>query len=323
MMIKRLGVLFAIVLLGPLAWAAPAWGAVQPRTVAIGSATVEYCGNRSLTTASTQVQTVVVVVHGTNRNACDYASFVETSATRAGTVATTLIVAPHFYSSSDPRPSSRLLFWSSTGWKDGASSLNGGGISSYAVVDSILQRVADRTRFPNVTRVVVAGHSAGGWFTNRYAAGSRSTVPTRYVVANPSSYLYFTAQRWKSGALRALTKAEVSACPGYNDYRYGLRELNPYMTAAGDVIQRHGSRMAVYLLGDRDTDSADPNLDRSCAANWQGAHRFERGQQYHAYLGTVFGTGVYARHTKSVVPGVAHDGNAMFTSPNGQRALFG
>ncbi len=320
-MIKRLGVLVAFVI--PFLLVAPAWAAVGVRTVRIGSDTFEYCGNRSVDSPSSAIQTVVIVVHGTNRNACDYGSFVETSAGLAGKSATTMVVAPHFYASSDARPSSRLLFWNSSGWKDGAASLNGARISSYAVIDDLLRRVGDRARFPNVTSIVVAGHSAGGWFTNRYAAGSRSAVAVRYVVANPSSYLYFDARRWRSGTLRRLTAAEVAACPGYNRYRYGLQGLNPYLAAAGDLAGRYRTRTVTYLLGDQDTNSADPFLDTSCAANWQGAHRFERGQQYFTYLGSVFGPGVYTTHTKLIVPGVAHDGNAMFTSPNGQRALFG
>jgi pimeloyl-ACP methyl ester carboxylesterase len=319
--VKRLGVLIALVI--PFLVAAPAWAAVSVRTVRIGSDTFEYCGNRSVDSPSTAVQTVVIVVHGTNRNACDYGSFVETSAGLAGRSATTMVIAPHFYASEDSRPSSRLLFWNATGWKDGAASLNGARISSYAVVDDLLRRAGDRTSFPNVTDIVVAGHSAGGWFTNRYAAGSRSPVTARYVVANPSSYLYFDAQRWKSGALHRLTAAEVAACPGVNRYRYGLQRLNPYLAAAGDLAARYRTRTVTYLLGDQDTDSADPLLDTSCAANWQGAHRFERGQQYFTYLGAVFGPGVYATQSRLVVPGVGHDGNAMFTSPNGQRALFG
>jgi pimeloyl-ACP methyl ester carboxylesterase len=321
-MTRRLGALLLALVL-PFGFATPARAAVSARTISIGSATFEYCGNHSVNTPSTAIQTVVVVVHGTGRNACDYASFVETSASRAGRSASTLIVAPHFYASSDPRPSTRLLFWSSGGWKDGAASLNGGGISSFAVVDNVLRRVNDRTRFPSVTRIVVAGHSAGGWFTNRYAAGSQSGVATRYVVANPSSYLYYDNRRWRSGTLRPLTPAEISACPGYNRYRYGLERLNPYLAAAGDLAARYRTSEVTYLLGDRDTNPADPSLDRSCEANWQGAHRFQRGTQYHTYLGAVFGDGVYATHTRSVVPGVAHDGNSMFTGAQGQRALFG
>jgi hypothetical protein len=319
--VKRIGVLVAFVI--PFLFVAPAWAAVDVRTIRIGSDTFEYCGNRSIDSPASTVRTVVVVVHGTNRNACDYASFVETSAGLAGTSATTIVVAPHFYASSDPRPSGSLLFWSSSGWKDGAASLNGARISSFAVIDELLRRAGDRARFPNVTSIVVAGHSAGGWFTNRYAAGSRSTVAARYVVANPSSYLYLNDQRWRSGTLRRLTATEIAACPGYNRYRYGLERLNPYLATAGDLAARYRARTVTYLLGDRDTNSADPSLDTSCAANWQGAHRFQRGGQYFTYLGSFFGTGVYTTHTKLVVPGVAHDGNAMFTSPDGQRALFG
>ena len=48
--------------------------------------------------------------------------------------------------------------------------------------------------FPNLKTVVVVGHSAGGQFVNRYAAGGAGCpnplVEVRYVIMNPSSYLY-------------------------------------------------------------------------------------------------------------------------------------
>ena len=75
-------------------------------------------------------------------------------------------------------------------------------ISSFEVIDVILARLADRARFPDLRRVVVAGHSGGGQMVQRYAvvghgeaALTAAGIAVRYVVANPSSYLYFSAER--------------------------------------------------------------------------------------------------------------------------------
>ena len=40
-------------------------------------------------------------------------------------------------------------------------------------------------------------------------------------------------------------------CPSYNDYRYGLNDLNPYMAAvgAGTIKARYGARRVTYLIG--------------------------------------------------------------------------
>jgi hypothetical protein len=96
---------------------------------------------------------------------------------------------------------------------------------------------------------VIAGHSAGGQLVNRYAAGSdaedfHSGFEFRYVVANPSSYLYLDAQRPVPGFLDLFsvpTPSEQSVCPGFDEYKHGLQELNPYMQTAGEeaILERY------------------------------------------------------------------------------------
>jgi pimeloyl-ACP methyl ester carboxylesterase len=75
-------------------------------------------------------------------------------------------------------------------------------LSSFDAIDSILARLADRSVFPNLAHIVLAGHSAGGQIVQRYAVVGTGTdkltalgVRVRYVVANPSSYAYFSRER--------------------------------------------------------------------------------------------------------------------------------
>jgi hypothetical protein len=77
------------------------------------------------------------------------------------------------------------------------------------------------------------------------------------------------------------------------------------------------------LLGELDVDPADASLDTTCPAALQGAHRFERGTIYHAYVGHFFGSTVWANHETVPVPGVGHDSRALFTSDCGLAQLFG
>lgn len=37
-------------------------------------------------------------------------------------------------------------------------------VSSFAAIDEVLHILADKTLFPNLTRVTIVGHSAGGQF---------------------------------------------------------------------------------------------------------------------------------------------------------------
>src|SRR6185369_1499814 len=115
--------------------------------------------------------------------------------------------------------------------------------------------------------VVVAGHSGGGQVVQRYAiagdgeaALARETIGVRYVIANPSSYAYFSAER--------PVPSIAASCPRFNDWKYGM-ELRPAHLAAispGDLEQRYVSRQVIYLLGTRDTNPDHPALDKSCMA---------------------------------------------------------
>jgi pimeloyl-ACP methyl ester carboxylesterase len=92
--------------------------------------------------------------------------------------------------------------WTLRGWIGGGAAVGPAPIGSFEALDAMLAMLADRKRFPALTRVVVAGHSGGGQVVQRYAVVGEGPaalaavgVDVRYVVANPSSYLYFDASR--------------------------------------------------------------------------------------------------------------------------------
>ena len=72
-------------------------------------------------------------------------------------------------------------------------------ISAFDFVDEIVRKLADKKTFPNLTKIVVAGHSAGGQFATRYEMANKvhdtPGVTISYVVANPSSYAWPAAVR--------------------------------------------------------------------------------------------------------------------------------
>lgn len=291
-----------------------------------------YCGNGDLggdLAGDRPVRRVVVVVHGDERNACEYASWSIGAAQAAGALDETLVVAPHFPSDDDDEARrEETLYWTSGGWKAGSLSRTEPydrpwQLSSFAVVDEIIERV--QQNIPSLEEVVVAGHSAGGQLVQRYAAATRVSGPVRFVVANPSSYLYLDDRRWQDGELRDLDGDELEACPGYDDYKYGLDERFHYFGGASrsDIRGRYGVRRIDYLLGADDTDQEGGNIDESCEATWQGRHRLERGRLFVAALGELYGEDVYERHRLSIVPGVGHDAEDMLRSQEGRDALFG
>ena len=300
-----------------------------------------YCSSRSIVAPSSSITRVIVVVHGDSRNAPDHLRYVTSAASLAG-VSDALVVAPQFLVAEDLSTASlrsSALYWTSSGWKQGDKSSTTAywrpwSLSSFAVLDTLLATVGNRAVFPNLREVVVVGHSAGGQLADRYAAGTAQPtslgafgIAVRFIVANPSSYLYVDANRFHpaTSQFTALTTAERQACAGYDSYKYGLSGLNAYTGAVGAATlkSRYGARPFTYLLGALDTDPADASLDTNCAAQWQGSQRLERGTIHFQYLGTVFGQGVYATHELRTVPGVGHDAKNIYGSVEGRGALFG
>lgn len=273
-----------------------------------------------------QVQRALIVIHGRLRNAQTYLHSAEQAATQAGQLSTTLIVAPQFLNDTDDTRHAlpdAVLRWHANDWMAGAPALSPAPLSSYAAVDKILERLDDRKRLPNLREVVVAGHSGGAQVVQRYALTTQADktlqadgIKVRYVIANPSSYAYFNAQR-------PIPTFDAANCPGFNTWKYGLKELPAYAEGQKhrQLEQAYVERDITYLLGAKDIDPNHPALDKSCEAEAQGAFRLERGKNYFEYLTQRHPQGLNQRLVE--VPGVGHNGEQMFTSPEGQKALFG
>ncbi|NJR75937.1 MAG: hypothetical protein HC773_24690, partial [Scytonema sp. CRU_2_7] len=308
-----------------------------------GNLKVPYCSNKILDQPDLSVQRAVIVIHGTSRNADDYYQYMEDAAKKAGKLDGTIILAPQFLREEDiesRNPGNDVLFWTNDGWKEGDSSLSTSSnprpaqVSSYDVVNFMMAKLANRNVFPNLQTIVIAGHSAGGQFTNRFAAGSQepivesTVIPMRYIVANPSSYLYMDEKRRVAGTVDKFaipTAQEKSNCPNYNEYKYGLEKLNSYMQNIGvnKIRSQYAQRQVVYLLGEQDTDPNADSLDKDCPAMLQGKQRFERGTIFYNYLQQYYGSTIQGNHTKVTVPGVAHSGRDMFNSDQGIQQIFG
>ncbi|NJK49473.1 PEP-CTERM sorting domain-containing protein [Candidatus Gracilibacteria bacterium] len=296
-----------------------------------------YCRNHPLGKADDDFQRALIVIHGASRNADEYYADVFNTAKDANEAdEDTLIIAPQFLEDEDIEAfnlSDDTLFWSS-GWREGNLSRDTDElprpfrISSYSVIDEIIKRLVEPGKFPELDEIVIAGHSAGGQFVNRYAAGSQvqpNNTSLRYVVSNPSSYLYMNEERAIPGTLDQFAIPNASSCPTYNEYKYGLDgELNAYMETPGieGIRSQYLSREVVYLLGGADTDPNDDSLDTDCEAMFQGSQRLERGTIYYNYLQHYYGSAVLDTHTKSIVPGVGHDYQLMFDSDAGRKFLF-
>ncbi len=297
-------------------------------TTAAGVGVVPLYVSRDWEKPQPGVTRAVILVHGLlGRDV-----FVKTAdelATAADAGRSTMMIAPEFLTDLDAK-SHRLpdefLRWRMTA-PGGGNATGPAPISSFEVIEAILARLAERTRFPDLKRVVLAGHSGGGQMVQRYAVVGHGDavltaagVPVRYVVANPSSYFYFSAERPKPDG--GFGPADESRCPAVNRWRYGLIDAPAYVVQKnpGDLERAYAAREVIYLLGTADNDPTHYELDTSCGGEAQGPHRRARGAAYMRYMQSRHPSGL--NHHLWAVAGVGHQGKAMFVSACGLAALF-
>lgn len=275
------------------------------------------------------VRRAVVVIHGTGGRADSYFRTMTKAAVLAGEADDTLVVAPRFVEEGHGKaPGKDELFWNrGADWRAGGLSNRDTPprISSFDIASRILARIADRRLRPNLTTIVIAGHSAGGQFVQRYAIGQPADpalagLRVVYVAANPSSYLYLDAHRPDPDRPGAFVVPARSDC-STNRFKFGLEKPNAYFKrqSTDEMIARYRAREVVYLLGEADNDPNAKNLSRTCAAVAQGADRLARGKAFMAYMNALFAPHA---HRLVTVPHVGHSARAMFQSSQGLALLF-
>ncbi len=278
-----------------------------------------YFSNKNLETADEAITRLIIVVHGSARNADTYYKSIDRGAARTGNSESTIIISPHFKDLSDELLPDELGF-SYYGWWHGDGAATHSNISSFDLIDHFVELVAER--FVNLKMVTITGHSAGGQLTQRYAIGSivdknYPEINFRYIVANPGAYAYLTPLRPTLDGSGTFYTPDSSTC-AYDDYKYGLQNLNSYMDhlERNQLVENYVQRQVIYLLGEEDVLT---NIDQSCAARFQGINRLERGKYFKAHVDYSFPKN---NHTLQIVPGVAHTQWGIYTSEMGQEILF-
>lgn len=268
----------------------------------------------------------VLVQHGTERNPWDYADFAFRAAEIEGAFHDAIIIAPYFMTTDDLPPAG-FQRWSAAGWKSGDAAEAPPHESSFAVYDALIRdHLLDASAFPSLAEIVIAGHSAGGQFCQRYALSTfvdrdpaAAGVAFRFVPANPSAYCYLDATRWLGDGFGV--PSGTGCDETYDDYKYGLSDIpeGHYVAAAvGALPGLYADRDVTYLLGTADT-TAEGDLEVTCEANVQGPNRYARGLIFESFMGARYPG---HRHALVAVAGVGHDAAAMLSSAEGRALLF-
>jgi pimeloyl-ACP methyl ester carboxylesterase len=218
---------------------------------------------------------MVIVMHGLKRNASDYRDYWELAADRYKL----LVVAPEFTRENWPR----------------AASYNLGEVGIQSDREkwafSAIEHLFDEMRVDQQTYVLF-GHSAGGQFAQRMALFRPDNRAAVIVAANPG---WYTMPEWRKEKVTAPFPYSLVGSPS------GEAELRKAL-----------ARRLVLLVGEKDDDPDDENLNKSEGAMKQGATRVERAENFFKAATTAANDlGVKFAWELDEAPDVAHSGSTM------------
>jgi poly(3-hydroxybutyrate) depolymerase len=226
---------------------------------------------------------LLLVFHGTDRNAADYRDRAKTLADKLGAS----VAAPLF--GKDEFPTDRYQL----GGLLGAGKPRPRADWTWSLVPEL----ADKLRRPNQPYALL-GHSAGGQFLCRLA-GFVDTKATRIVAANPGTLLFPTTDV---------------------PFPYGFGEL-PAELGGEAAVRRYLAQPLTLFLGTADTVK-DKNFPTGKWPDKQGDSRFARGTAaFAAGKKLAAERGWPFKWRKVDAPGVGHSSTGMFDHPNAAAAL--
>ncbi len=184
-------------------------------------------------TLDSQIKVVIIVVHGSGRNADEYLYSTMAVAQKQEKILpeNILIIVPRFLVPDDNvqtipvKIGSKIhlikpMMWNETypiphTWRYGANALSPSSeISSFDVMDSLVEHFAQNSgnhkRYENLERIAVIGHSAGGQFVHRWALTSNSPAWGDFNLNNDDETIIRTSSSRRLYKLNTLLKVVVA-----------------------------------------------------------------------------------------------------------------
>ncbi|WFD42862.1 hypothetical protein MPSI1_001512 [Malassezia psittaci] len=192
-------------------------------------------------------------------------------------------------------------------------------VSFYTALDKLIEKFLDKDQYPNVEKVVVAGHSLGGQAVQRYALLKHEKSyddQVMYWVGNPGAYTWITSDR----------PTDADCGGSTNQFPYGLESGSTFPKYvqkmfddgqnSGDIVNRFRSRKVRYALGLLDNGAGDTH----CEAYTQGANHLQRGANFVKSLDD--DGGFPDTHSVSYVAGLSHQDYPMIAAEPSLQYLF-
>ncbi|PWN47139.1 hypothetical protein IE53DRAFT_364897 [Violaceomyces palustris] len=313
---------------------------------------------------TSKVRRAIITTHGVNRDPnTAYSDFSDLKDAEVE-----MLISPGFFIAAEDKSNpffdpGRNLGWAdSNAWVGGSDAVTplATRCSTYDAYDSILERLSDRSIYPELREVIFAAHSDGAAFLLRYSLlfPSRNDkdrdrrFKVRFVAANSPTSLYFGPERPEESDEDA-----GLLCPDFDRYPYGLegtlpRYVQERMGDKVELFEKWIEQDLITLQGTLDTFSRSRIGDQSCSARSQGGeNRRDRGYAYFAYRNLLAGTDSpeardyygYSQldsqvkpiikkergrrrafhHRNCVVSGVGHHAIEMYESQCGRAAIKG
>ena len=306
-------------------------------TYGTGPARSMVYATHALAARNATVTRAFILIHGAGRNADHYFETATAAGFLAGALENTIIISPRIIAAPD-KPQLNEVLWPSTGnnWRGGGFAPENPTLTSFDFIDELVRKLADKKVFSNLTKIVIAGHSAGGQVVTRYEMASKvhntAGVSISYVVANPSSYAWPVSVRpmpTGDGDPADAYKASLGTdgekvhsnftygafdstkAPTFDRWPAGLQSLIGYtanMTA--DQLRKNlVERPVTYLLGQVDVLPLG-GFDSSASAMAQGPTRRARGEAFFKYVNETMG----AKHNAIIVSECGHNDRCIFTT---------
>jgi len=286
-------------------------------------------GHKGIDEVNTAVQLVFIVFHGFHNNDGDRKACYLMDAVRSqlneSNQRRVLVVAPQFYTIDDKAPDSELT-WAWGHWRLGEESNTGSPetVSSFLVMDEMMQVLVNSGRFPNLRKIKLVGFSAGGQFVQRYAAFGQAYVrlvggpSIEFVVASPNYLSYFDMRRpvlnvssfcrdggychigtVQSSRFNFEVPSDLPCGTSYHTWPYGVAGSLPFYFHGIDLdaaIRLYRTKKVTYFVGNLDTCNGNAfslpcqhpchevACEGSCQANQQGLCRHMRLHAWFQYL---------------------------------------
>ena len=255
-----------------------------------------------------EIKGVIITIHGHTRNADDYFDKMISIISGQGLQDEVMVISPKFITIYE-QSAETDWYWNTTSWKWGLQSYaspDGNNVSTFELIDSLLFRLSEKNLFPQLTDILVTGHSSGAAFVHMYSATKQNNnyndLNLHFSVVNNQYFLHPDSTRLQeNGSLSVLENCDI-----YNNWPYGLDALSPHMEYIGKENTENNflSNKVDYFIAELDTDTGD--ITSGCQYEFLGSNRYEKNMNYKIYMDTVY---PYNQHSFTTIPNLGHTTN--------------